>query len=384
MRIAIFLDGTWSDQDRGTNIAQIASRAENIPGGQIARYVEGVGTGPWQRLRGGVFARGLDEKIVEGYRIIAEQYQDGDEIFLFGYSRGAFTARSLAGMIAKCGIVPPDVLPADRVFARYRDTRAPGLRELQTRELLPRTGGGRVEDELVLRRSTLVRIRFIGVFDTVGSLGIPGTIGKLFAGRYAFHDTRLSGLVDHARHAIALDERRASFEPTLWTSVPIPVPGPGRSTTVEQRWFVGSHGNVGGGEPPPGRENLLSTITREWIVGEARAAGLAITPDPPPAAAHLGMIAPSHRGFPFGLLNAVVPSQKDLPRKVRMTSLNETLDDSVLRRWEADVAYRDRDRPPDPGLWAWVQAKRAELRAGEGVAAPDRAGTNAMEAAGKP
>lgn len=368
MRIAVFLDGTWNDQDSGTNIIQIRSRAEDVPGVQTTEYLDGVGNEPWRRWRGGILARGLDEKICEAYRRIARQYQEGDEIFLFGYSRGAFTARSLAGMIAKCGIVRDDALPAESVFARYRDTGAPGLRELQTRELLPRAGVEGVEDDLVLQRSMLVRIRFIGVFDTVGSLGIPGTIGKLFAGRHAFHDTRLSGLVDHARHAVALDERRASFEPTLWTSIPIPVPGPD-PTTVEQRWFVGSHGNVGGGRPPRGGENLLSTITREWMVGEARAAGLAIGPDTAPPGACLGRIDPSHELLPFRLLSAVLSSQRDVVRKVRVTSLDETLDDSVLDRWATDPGYRDRDRPPNPGLWAWVRARWAEQ--GRGPLADD-------------
>jgi uncharacterized protein (DUF2235 family) len=362
MKIALFLDGTWSDQDSGTNIAQIHARTKNLHDKQVSEYGTGVGTSIGERYRGGAFAHGLDKKIIEGYEIIVEKYNQDDEIFLFGYSRGAFTARSLAGMIAKCGIIRHATLSRDRVFARYRNKEAPGLLELRSGEQRPRRGKDGEEDERVEQESTLARIRFIGVFDTVGSLGIPGTIGRLFSGRYAFHDTRLSGLVDHARHAIALDERRASFEPTLWTSVPIPVPGP-EPSTVEQRWFIGSHGNIGGGRPPPGGENRLSTITREWMIGEAVAKGLAIEPAAVPGDAHLGRIDPTHRNRFFAAISAIVPSQKGIVRPVRKTNLNETLDNSVLNRWAEDPEYRNRSRPPNPGLRPWIQ----EQRAGQGL-----------------
>ena len=110
MRIAIFLDGTWSDENQDTNIAQMHARTPGIPGVQTTEYVPGVGTAPGVTLRwsGGIFARGLDDKIIEGYTRIARQYHHGDELFLIGYSRGAFTARSLAGMITKCGILRPE------------------------------------------------------------------------------------------------------------------------------------------------------------------------------------------------------------------------------------------------------------------------------------
>ena len=181
-------------------------------------------------------------------------------------------------MIAKCGIIRETDLPATAVFARYRDTKAPGLREMRAGEQPARTD----EDHLVLARSRLVRIRFIGVFDTVGSLGIPGGIGRLVnRRRYEFHDTRLSGLVDLACHAVAIDEHRKQFEPTLWTSVPIPVPQ--HPTRVEQRWFVGEHANVGGGgRQSPAVHNPLSVIAREWIVDRAVEAGLAVEPPPVP------------------------------------------------------------------------------------------------------
>lgn len=351
-RIVVLFDGTWSDENSGTNIAQLNTRVPRIRGEQEVHYVAGVGDTRWQRLRGGILGHGLDTKIQEGYRFVAQHHRsDDDEIYLIGYSRGAYTARSLAGMIAKCGIVTGARPDAAALFAHYRDRRAPGLRELRDGEAEARSETARA----LVAHSRIARIRFVGVFDTVGSLGIPGPAGALFARRYAFHDTKLSGLVDHARHAIALDEKRASFTPTLWTGIPIPVPGPGTSTTVEQRWFVGSHGNVGGGNLASG-DNRLATIAQEWMVGHARDAGLTITPEPVPADAHRGAIHPSASEGLFGVLGAFVPSQRPRPRPVRATNLGETLDRSVLDRWNADPGYSSPRRPPNPGLQAWVRS----------------------------
>jgi uncharacterized protein (DUF2235 family) len=241
-------------------------------------YIEGVGTGPFDRIRGGLFGQGLEKVIRRAYRHITQHHRsDDDRIYLIGYSRGAFTARSLAGMIAKCGLLDAEDMSSEKVFERYRNKKAPGLREMQTGEMPARTA----EDRLVLERSRLVRIRFIGVFDTVGSLGIPAGLGRFLTRRkYEFHDTNLSGLVDVACHAVAVDEHRRQFEPTLWTDVPKPIPG--HPTEVEQRWFVGAHGNIGGGgTSKPATKNPLSLLAREWMVDRAVAAELVV--DPPDA-----------------------------------------------------------------------------------------------------
>ena len=277
MRLAVFMDGTWHDKNDDTNVNQLCGRMPEPPrgpggGGQLKHYIRGVGTGLWDRLRGGALGHGVDANIRDGYQFIAENHQPGDQIFLFGYSRGAFTARSLAGMITKCGIVPPDVLGADKLYKRYRDRKRPGLREMQENEDDP--GKRTNQDREVLAHARLERIRFIGVFDTVGSLGIPGDIGKAFARKYQFHDTRLSGYVDIARHAVAIDENRPEFEPTLWTAIPIPIPG--HQTSIEQRWFVGAHSDVGGGGKRSRERAPLSALAREWIADEARKAGLAV------------------------------------------------------------------------------------------------------------
>jgi uncharacterized protein (DUF2235 family) len=351
VNIAVFLDGTWSDANTNTNIAQIHARVPRGVGGarQEVCYLEGVGTGRFDRLRGGILGAGLDDDIREAYSFIAaHHHSDGDRIHLLGYSRGAFAARSLAGMIAKCGILREAELPAKAVFARYRDTNAPGLREMQAGEEPVRTA----EDELVLTHSRLVRIRFIGVFDTVGSLGIPGGVGRLLdRRRYEFHDTRLSGLVDLACHAVAVDEHRKHFAPTLWTSVPIPIPQ--HPTRVEQRWFVGAHANVGGGgTAAPAVDNPLSLLTREWIVERAAEAGLVVEPPPLPLTGNewSGRIHDFYASL-LGRVARLLPGVKPYLRQVR-TTIGEVLDGSVVRRWrDGKPPYR----PRNPYLEPWVR-----------------------------
>ena len=251
-------------------------------------------------------------------------------------------------MIAKCGIIRETDLPAKAVFARYRDTKAPGLREMQEGEKPARTA----EDKLVLARSRLVRIRFIGVFDTVGSLGIPGGIGRLVnRRRYEFHDTRLSGLVDLACHAVAIDEHRKQFAPTLWTSVPIPIPQ--HPTRVEQRWFVGEHANVGGGGTrAPAVDNPLSVLAREWIVDRAVEAGLVVEPPPLPLTGDewSGRIYDFYGSF-LGRLARLLPGTRPYLRPVR-TTIGEFLDGSVIRRWRhGKPPYR----PRNPYLEPWIR-----------------------------
>ena len=344
MDIIVLLDGTWNDRDDNTNVYQIRDRlfrSGHTEGN--CHYVRGVGVRLGERLRGGIFGLGLDKNIREGYRFIAAAHEsDADRIFLIGYSRGASTARSLAGMIAKCGIVSPQRISDEQLFARYRDKSAPGLNDMQKNHALART----TADKKVLAESRLTRIRFIGVFDTVGSLGIPGTIGhQLTRRRYEFHNTNLSDLVDHAYHAVAIDEHRKQFVPTLWTKVPNPMPG---KPTVEQRWFVGNHSNVGGGGTRnPEVNNPLSVLTREWIVDRAAHAGLKITSTTPPASAWQGAISDSG----VWRLLQLIPGNGPHLRPVEKDATGTTLDDSVRRRWgRAKPPYR----PANPGLADWM------------------------------
>ena len=189
------------------------------------------------------------------YRFLVERYEPGDELFLFGFSRGAFTARSLAGLIRNAGILRRE--HAGRVDEAYRLYRARG-------DLAHPSG---IESRIFRRwYSHEPDVHFIGVWDTVGALGIPGMRGRLAERMWGFHDTQLSSHVSNAFHALAIDERRRPFAPTLWDR---PADAPGQ--TLEQVWFAGVHSDVGGGYPNPG----LSEIALLWMAGRAAACGLA-------------------------------------------------------------------------------------------------------------
>jgi uncharacterized protein (DUF2235 family) len=264
-RLILCCDGTWNqaDQERDgvpcpTNVLKIcyriAKRSGTVP--QIVYYDQGVGTGNvLDRYSGGAFGAGLEDNVHDAYRFLVANYEPGDELFFFGFSRGAFTSRSIVGMIRKCGILRREHIE------RYRDAIA-----------LYRTSDHPNDEAAVKFRNNCsvcetenIRIKFIGVWDTVGALGIPlrGLRG-LTRGKYQFHDTELSGTVEYAYHALAIDEHRAPFEPTLWAYKPKP------GQIVEQLWFCGVHSDIGGGYPEVG----LSDITLEWMIGKAENAGL--------------------------------------------------------------------------------------------------------------
>jgi uncharacterized protein (DUF2235 family) len=220
-------------------------------------YDDGVGANgdPISRLLGGAFGTGLWKKIKQGYTKISHVYEQGDEIFIFGFSRGAFTARSLAGMIAACGLPTKNFTDdlVETAFDAYRDksNRQEKLKKLANCDMF----SGDIE--------------MVGVWDTVGSLGIPSAIGAIDPLFYGFLDTSLNPKIKHGYHALAMDERRAQFPPTLWTGQPA------TGQVLEQVWFTGAHSDVGGGEPDdsPGK-TALSDITLGWMMSKASALGL--------------------------------------------------------------------------------------------------------------
>lgn len=238
-RIVICCDGTWATprQANPTNVIQFA-RAVSPTGSdgmaQLVFYDPGVGTeSGWRdKLRGGVLGKGLDRNIEDAYRFLALNYETNDQIYLVGFSRGAYTARSLAGLLRNCGLLRKIHLDKfSRAFALY-----------QSRDGHPNS------PEAEKFRSDFSQeavIKFIGVWDTVGAMGIP-VGGRGFAKkRYQFHDVKLSGRVQNAYHALSIDETRKPFEPSLWETN---APGDGASTqNVEQVWFAGVHSDVGGG-----------------------------------------------------------------------------------------------------------------------------------------
>lgn len=263
-RLLLCLDGTWNRADgrrAATNIVKIRDaldRAIDIVDRQRVYYDEGVGTAnPIDGIVGGAFGAGLSRNVRQAYKYIARHYERGDEIYLIGFSRGAYSARSVAGYIGVAGLLRPENCTEEwetRAWSYYRKSkhdRAPG-------------------DWHMLRAlcHARVRIRCVAVFDTVGSLGIPNEqlqwIGREL---FDFHDTRLGSHIDHAFHALAIDEKRGPFQATLWEHPFNPLkPHP----QVEQVWFSGVHSDVGGGYD----DCRLSNITLRWMVGKLKKLGV--------------------------------------------------------------------------------------------------------------
>jgi len=272
-RLIVCCDGTWNTADQAisghpspTNVTKLALSIapEDAAGGrQCVYYHSGVGTSRWERLSGGAFGVGLSRNVFDAYHFLIDNYESDDLLYLFGFSRGAFTARSLAGLIRNCGILRRE--NADRIdqaWALYRSSAD-----------TPRG----VASTLFRRAySYEPRIHFIGVWDTVGALGIPvlgprwlKPIVTRLNHRWEFHDTKLSTRVKGAFHALAIDERRAAFAPTLWHQQ---TGADGQE--LKQVWFTGVHCDIGGGYP----ETSLSDIALLWMADRAREYGLEFQP----------------------------------------------------------------------------------------------------------
>ncbi|MCC9626031.1 DUF2235 domain-containing protein [Thalassospira sp. MA62] len=256
-RLIVFFDGTWQEPantPQPTNVVKLlrAIPADAANTSQVVFYDQGVGTGDiLDQIRGGAFGNGLLENVVDGYRFLANNYCPGDEIFIFGFSRGAFTARSLAGLIGLCGLLKPGYLghPLQDDVAGIASSNLPGSEKKKKIRSLD------------IESHWDVPIECVGIWDTVGSLGIPGDWGRrLIPGKYHFHDVELGPYVRVALHAVAIDEKRGAFSPTLWVKkIGEALP---KEQIVEQVWFPGVHSNIGGSYDDCG----LSDITLDWMI----------------------------------------------------------------------------------------------------------------------
>jgi uncharacterized protein (DUF2235 family) len=267
-KIVYCADGTWDDPNSESNVCRLYNALEDVPGIQVPIYDSGVGTNGLglDKWLGGGLGAGLFGKIKDGYAAIAAQYQPGDQVFLFGFSRGAYTARCLAGMIAICGLptrYPTDSRCVDGAFDAYRhpEQRNALLAGLNATYAMDNAG-----------------IQLLGVWDTVGSLGIPAIFGEIDAAQYGFLSTGLHPDVRNAVQALAIDERRLQFQPALWSTPSSP------TQMVRQVWFTGVHCDVGGGYPADSGGASLANITLRWMAGFAAAQGVALKAGSLPAA----------------------------------------------------------------------------------------------------
>jgi uncharacterized protein (DUF2235 family) len=292
-KLIVCCDGTWNSRDAPhavTNVAKMARALRPFDDSGISQliyYHPGVGTGDRvDQFLGGAFGVGLSGNVQSEYAFLADNFNYGDQIFLFGFSRGAYTVRSLAGLIGLLGLmqkVDMDYFPqVYKIYMsrEYRDVLVRGqdlaAAKDALRKLFPEGEANGKNAELLqtVDNSRRTAIHFIGVWDTVGSLGVPyGPLSRIAASRYNFHDTDLSEAVNYAYQALAIDERRGAFPPTLWTRKE----GRGalpeeqaHKQVLEQVWFAGCHSNIGGGYEDCG----LSDISFLWMVSKAAAAAL--------------------------------------------------------------------------------------------------------------
>lgn len=296
-KLIVCCDGTWNkpyEQDGPTNVVKMARAIRPVDDkgvAQIIFYHQGVGTGKGlDSLMGGTMGFGLSDNVQQAYDFLASNFVNGDLIFLFGFSRGAFTARSIAGLIGYIGLLEKrdmDLFPHIYEIYRsveYRHVLTTGSKpemQIALHKLFSKDVAEKALERLIdaLLRARPTPIFFIGVWDTVGSLGIPITpLNWIGQSKFQFHDTDLSDRVRYAYHALAIDEARGNFKPTLWTRPAGRGSDPSkRPQTLEQVWFAGAHSNVGGGYPDCG----LSDIAFLWMVSKAAVAAQSENPDSP-------------------------------------------------------------------------------------------------------
>lgn len=260
--IVVMSDGTGQEGGTGndTNVYKLFNMIEDRTERQITFYDRGLGTG-WRKLTGTACGMGITKNILECYQFIFEHYSAGDQLYLFGFSRGATTVRSLSGFIHLFGILPksrPELIKRAYKIYKMRDQ----AKRLELAAALVKQ-----------HHNHWCSIKFLGVWDTVAALGIPikwldVIIDQIPLFHHEFHNLRLSESVQNACQALAIDEERLTFHPMLWDEKLL------ECQTMKQVWFCGMHTDVGGGY----QEQELSDIPLVWLVAEAKEHGLLIYP----------------------------------------------------------------------------------------------------------
>ncbi|BDA61984.1 DUF2235 domain-containing protein [Shewanella xiamenensis] len=338
-RIVICADGTWNRPEKDlkvdfpTNVLRLARAispmaADGKP--QQVFYDWGVGS-YYDEMIGGATGRGLHKNIMDGYRYIVQNYSPGDEIYLFGFSRGAYTVRCLCGLINNCGILKrPDARLIQQAFDHYKKSSEP---------FAP---SGDKSVEFRQKHSHESReIKFVGVWDTVGAMGIPISFLGLFEDKDEFYDTKIGRNVRVARHALAIDEHRSDFEPTIWQLRD--------NMDMQQVWFAGAHSNIGGSYQPDKDGSLLSDNALSWMIAEAERFNLSLEPHLT-ASLHPNPLATLHdsrRSF----YRIKQPYLRPLDPNVAPVLLHH----SVKVRWEQDPKYRPKNLQAYLEKFGWPQ-----------------------------
>lgn len=281
--IVLCSDGTGNsaNKGRGTNVFKLYEAVDTEGSNQYAFYDDGVGTERWKPVKivAGAFGLGMARNVRQLYASLCRVYKPGDSIYLFGFSRGAFTVRTLAGFILKIGVINNKNLTDEQLRKRIKDAydlyrNFAGLPPEDQRNPKEQKKWERAEESVksfrndcCISNSETLQIRFIGVWDTVDAVGTPWDrltkwLNKIF--HFMFSDRTLSPRVYKGRHAVSIDDERRTFHPVMWNE-----PG-AHEDQIKQVWFAGVHSNVGGGYPKQG----ISLVALDWMMAEAEAEDL--------------------------------------------------------------------------------------------------------------
>jgi uncharacterized protein (DUF2235 family) len=421
--LVLCFDGTWNNLKSNTNVSRLYSEVADASTGfskQRKFYDEGVGTQWYDRISGGATGAGLDKNIRLGYAWLATNFETdrdtiydpsmftqdptrksngdvlsapkhssgvdfltGSDLYLIGFSRGAFTARSLGGLINYLGIpridpaklADPDKSLAEQqvivdAWALYQTRPGPDDRDAVTMGTASDDLKQKCKDhdDAVARyrasASTRypVRIHFIGVWDTVGALGIPRVAWLPKPKTYQFHDTKLGEAIRNAYHGMAIDEHRQEYKATLWTDN-----GLKSVENIQQRWFPGAHADVGGGY----EDDLLPAKPLLWMAQSAARCGLEFVDDrgalltasgAPAAVAvapaaydligteYMSPVHDSYAEFLGGFYKSVqfvpgAPGRVYRRMLVAIDGMAQEIDETAFQKWKSDPEYR----PPNLG-----------------------------------
>ena len=255
--IVVFSDGTGQKGgvNFNTNVYKLFNMVEDRTNNQVAFYDPGCGT-DFRKVTGNLAGRGFSKNLLDCYHFIFQNYQAGDNIYLFGFSRGAATVRSLSGFIHMFGVLPK--CREDLVREAFRIYK---IKDAEVR-------AEKAKDFIEKNHTMWCKIKFLGVWDTVAALGLPIKWLSYLLDRFmpsTFHKYDLSESVEYARHALAIDEDRKTFNPLVWDTITNDAAG-----RMKQVWFSGVHTDIGGGY----KEEELSNISLCWMIREATAKGL--------------------------------------------------------------------------------------------------------------
>ena len=322
--IIVCADGTWNrpeediEKDYPTNVLKLA-RAIKPVHGEIKQHVFydwGIGS-YHSRVIAGAIGSGLHKNILDGYRYIVQNYAPNDKIYLFGFSRGAYTVRALCGLINNVGILKrPDAKRIQSAWDIYKSAAA---------KYSPHGAAALKFKTDYCHQSN--KVHFVGVWDTVGALGVPFSFLGLLDAKDEFYDTKMGANVSIARHALAIDEKRQDFAPTVWSTRP--------GVDLKQVWFAGVHSDIGGSYEPDKDTGLSAADTPlRWMLDQARDAGLKIEPHIR-AALTDGSLADIHKSR-----RHIYRRNKPLHRELIIKDKPTRIHPSVKQRYEADPRYR--------------------------------------------